>query len=78
MELQDRFLTKKSEFIVSVSDSYNNYTPKRGYETSTYLKSTKETIVNEASSLPSPQNSNSINSYLIIFTMISTINFIQL
>ena len=58
-----QIFNKKSEFIVSVSDSYNNYTPKRGYETSTYLKSTKETIVNEASSLPSPQNSNSINSY---------------
>lgn len=58
-----QFFRKKSEFFASVSDSYNNYTPERSYESSTYLKTSKETIINEALSLPSPQNRNMVNSY---------------
>lgn len=58
-----QLFNKKSEFFVSVSDSYNNYTPKRSFESSTNLKIPKETIINEALSLPSPQNKNIVNSY---------------
>ena len=58
-----QFYKKKSEFTASVSDDYNNYTPKRSSESTTYFKFPEGTVINEAMSLPSPQNQNAINSY---------------
>ena len=58
-----QFYKKKSEFTASVSDNYNNYTPKRSGESTTYFKFPAGTVINEAKNLPSPQNQNAINSY---------------
>ena len=48
---------------MSVSDNYNNYTPKRSGESTTYFEFPERTVINEAKNLPSPQNQNAINSY---------------
>lgn len=59
-----QFFKKKSEFAVYVNDDYNNYTPDRGTESTTFLGFPAGGITNEQKSLPSLQKSNRINSYV--------------
>lgn len=58
-----QFYKKRSEFTIFVSDNYNNYKPTRTSESTTYLNFPEGSVVNEATSLPSTQNGNAINSY---------------